>query len=68
MEDGTILAVKRLKDVTTGRKEFEAQLQAVGRLQHRNLCGVTSKTMPLLFPSSRVWLPPWYLGYCTSKP
>jgi hypothetical protein len=37
MEDGTILAVKRLKDVTTGRKEFEAQLQAVGRLQHRNL-------------------------------
>ncbi|KAG0600286.1 hypothetical protein M758_11G021900 [Ceratodon purpureus] len=37
LEDGTILAVKRLKDVTTGRKEFETQIQLVGRLQHRNL-------------------------------
>lgn len=37
LEDGTILAVKRLKDVTTGRKEFETQIEIVGKLQHRNL-------------------------------
>lgn len=37
LEDGTILAVKRLKDVTTGRKDFEAQVDVVGKLQHRNL-------------------------------
>lgn len=37
LEDGTIMAVKRLKDVTTGKKEFEAQIQVVGKLQHRNV-------------------------------
>ena len=37
LEDGTIMAVKRLKDVTTGKKEFETQIQAVGKLQHQNL-------------------------------
>lgn len=37
LEDGTILAVKRLKDVATGRKEFETQIHVVGKLQHRNL-------------------------------
>jgi hypothetical protein len=37
LEDGTIMAVKRLKDVTTGRKEFEAQIQVVGKMQHRNV-------------------------------
>jgi len=37
LEDGTVLAVKRLKDVTTGRKEFEAQIDMVGKMQHRNL-------------------------------
>jgi hypothetical protein len=37
LEDGTILAVKRLRDVTTGRKDFEAQIDVIGKLQHRNL-------------------------------
>ncbi len=37
LEDGTIVAVKRLKDVTTPRREFEAQLATVGRLQHPNV-------------------------------
>ncbi|OAE26289.1 hypothetical protein AXG93_3040s1060 [Marchantia polymorpha subsp. ruderalis] len=37
LEDGSIVAVKRLKDVTTARKDFEAQIATVGRLHHRNL-------------------------------
>ncbi|KAG0563779.1 hypothetical protein M758_8G055500 [Ceratodon purpureus] len=37
LEDGTIMAVKRLKDVTTNRKEFESLIQGVGKLQHRNV-------------------------------
>lgn len=37
LEDGSVLVVKRLKDVTTGRKEFEGQVQLVGKLQHRNI-------------------------------
>ena len=37
LEDGTIMAVKRLKDVTSGKKEFESQIQIVGKMQHRNL-------------------------------
>ncbi|KAG0563774.1 hypothetical protein M758_8G055100 [Ceratodon purpureus] len=37
LEDGTIMAVKRLKDVTTGKKEFESQIQVVGKMQHRNV-------------------------------
>lgn len=37
LEDGTIMAVKRLKDVTTGKKDFESQIQAVGKLLHKNL-------------------------------
>ena len=37
LEDGTIMAVKRLKDVTTSRKEFESLIQAIGKLQHRNV-------------------------------
>lgn len=40
LEDGTVMAVKRLKDVTTGKKEFEALIQAVGKLQHRNVVPV----------------------------
>ncbi|GLJ44316.1 hypothetical protein SUGI_0927540 [Cryptomeria japonica] len=37
MEDGTTVVVKRLKDVVTGRREFEQQMQMVGRVRHRNL-------------------------------
>lgn len=37
LEDGSIVAVKRLKDVSTGPKEFEQQIQLMGRLQHPNL-------------------------------
>lgn len=37
LEDGTVMAVKRLKDVTTSRKEFESLIQIVGKLQHRNV-------------------------------
>jgi hypothetical protein len=37
LEDGTVMAVKRLKDVTTSRKEFESLIQGVGKLQHRNV-------------------------------
>lgn len=37
LEDGTVMAVKRLKDVIPGKKEFESQIQVVGKLQHRNI-------------------------------
>ncbi|KAL2650822.1 hypothetical protein R1flu_018950 [Riccia fluitans] len=37
LEDGSIVAVKRLKDVTTSKKDFEAQIGNVGRLHHRHL-------------------------------
>lgn len=37
LEDGSVVVVKRLKDVPAGRKEFEAQIQVLGKLQHRNL-------------------------------
>lgn len=37
LEDGSIVTVKRLKDVTTAKKDFETQIEAVGKLQHRNL-------------------------------
>ncbi|KAG6543591.1 hypothetical protein Mapa_014954 [Marchantia paleacea] len=37
LEDGSIVAVKRLKDVTTTKKDFETQIETVGKLHHRNL-------------------------------
>ncbi|CAK9866280.1 unnamed protein product, partial [Sphagnum jensenii] len=38
LEDGTIVAVKRLKDVvTSAKREFEMQIEEVGRMQHVNL-------------------------------
>eukprot|EP01018_Ginkgo_biloba_P004305 Gb_21482 [translate_table: standard] len=37
MEDGTTVVVKRLKDVVAGRREFEQQMEMVGRIRHRNL-------------------------------
>ncbi|EEF33698.1 probable inactive receptor kinase At5g58300 [Ricinus communis] len=38
LEEGTIVVVKRLKDVVAGKKEFEQQMEAVGRVaQHPNV-------------------------------
>jgi hypothetical protein len=37
LEDGTIVAVKRLKDVVTPRRDFELQIALVGTLQHPNV-------------------------------
>ncbi|CAK9229357.1 unnamed protein product [Sphagnum troendelagicum] len=35
--DGSIVVVRRLKDVTMGRKEFETKIETVGKLKHPNL-------------------------------
>nr|ABR17070.1 unknown [Picea sitchensis] len=37
LEDGTTVVVKRLKDVAANRKDFEQQMELVGRIRHRNL-------------------------------
>uniref|UniRef100_A0ACD5YZW5 Uncharacterized protein n=1 Tax=Avena sativa TaxID=4498 RepID=A0ACD5YZW5_AVESA len=38
LEDGTVVVVKRLKDVVAGKREFEQQMELVGRLgRHANL-------------------------------
>eukprot|EP00249_Psilotum_nudum_P001355 c13801_g1_i2 orf=408-2543(-) len=38
LEDGSVVAVKRLKDISTaGRREFEQHMEFVGRLRHLNL-------------------------------
>lgn len=38
LEDGTVVVVKRLKDVVSGKREFEQQMELVGRLgKHANL-------------------------------
>lgn len=37
LEDGTVVTVKRLRDVITNKKDFESLIQVVGKLQHRNL-------------------------------
>lgn len=38
LEDGTVVVVKRLKDVVAGKREFEQQMELVGRLgRHENL-------------------------------
>eukprot|EP01018_Ginkgo_biloba_P004105 Gb_32503 [translate_table: standard] len=37
LEDGTTVVVKRLKDVAASRKDFEQQMELVGRIRHRNL-------------------------------
>ncbi|XP_071722278.1 probable inactive receptor kinase At5g58300, partial [Rutidosis leptorrhynchoides] len=39
LEDGTTMVVKRMKEVVVGKKEFEQQMEVVGRLggQHPNL-------------------------------
>ncbi|MCO5557577.1 hypothetical protein L7F22_011143 [Adiantum nelumboides] len=37
LEDGVMVVVKRLREVSIGRKEFEQNMGFVGRLQHPNL-------------------------------
>jgi hypothetical protein len=38
LEDGTIVVVKRLKEMVVGKKEFEQQMEIVGRIgQHQNV-------------------------------
>ncbi|KAH9303169.1 hypothetical protein KI387_014752, partial [Taxus chinensis] len=38
IEDGSVVAVKRLKDVHgVGRKEFEQQMEVMGKLRHQNV-------------------------------
>ncbi|RDY09109.1 putative inactive receptor kinase, partial [Mucuna pruriens] len=37
LEDATTVAVKRLKDVTVGKREFEQQMEMVGRIRHDNV-------------------------------
>ncbi|KAL2542562.1 putative leucine-rich repeat receptor-like protein kinase [Abeliophyllum distichum] len=38
LDDGTVVAVKRLKDLSVnGKKEFEQQMEILGRLRHPNL-------------------------------
>ncbi|XP_072962754.1 probable inactive receptor kinase At5g58300 isoform X1 [Typha angustifolia] len=38
LEDGTIVVVKRLKEVGVGKREFEQQMEAIGRVgQHQNV-------------------------------
>lgn len=37
LEDATIVAVKRLKEVFAGRKEFEQQMEVVGSIRHENV-------------------------------
>ncbi|KAI3425432.1 Protein kinase domain-containing protein [Psidium guajava] len=37
LEDATTMVVKRLKEVIAGRKEFEQQMEMVGRIRHENV-------------------------------
>ncbi|KAL3524380.1 hypothetical protein ACH5RR_017214 [Cinchona calisaya] len=37
LEDAITVAVKRLKDVNVGRREFELQMEAVGSIRHENV-------------------------------
>ncbi|XP_044379293.1 probable inactive receptor kinase At2g26730 isoform X2 [Triticum aestivum] len=40
LEEGTTVVVKRLKEVAVARREFEAHMEAVGGVEHRNLLPV----------------------------
>ncbi|XP_020204145.1 probable inactive receptor kinase At4g23740 [Cajanus cajan] len=40
LEDATTVAVKRLKDVTVGKREFEQQMEMVGRIRHDNVAAL----------------------------
>ncbi|KAL0382410.1 UNVERIFIED_CONTAM: putative inactive receptor kinase [Sesamum calycinum] len=37
LEDATTVAVKRLREVIVGRKEFEQQMEVVGNIRHENV-------------------------------
>ncbi|KAK6121850.1 hypothetical protein DH2020_044404 [Rehmannia glutinosa] len=37
LEDATTVAVKRLREVVVGRKEFEQQMEIVGNIRHENV-------------------------------
>ncbi|KAF6162080.1 hypothetical protein GIB67_008209 [Kingdonia uniflora] len=37
LEDGTSVVVKRLKEVGVGKREFEQQMDVVGRIRHENV-------------------------------
>ncbi|MCO5577033.1 hypothetical protein L7F22_030855 [Adiantum nelumboides] len=37
LEDGPTVVVKRLKEASVGRKEFEQHMDAAGKMRHRNL-------------------------------
>ncbi|GJN38158.1 hypothetical protein PR202_gb27174 [Eleusine coracana subsp. coracana] len=37
LEDATTVVVKRLKDVSAGRRDFEQQMELVGRIRHDNV-------------------------------
>ncbi|XWS61277.1 hypothetical protein CRYUN_Cryun07bG0112600 [Craigia yunnanensis] len=37
LEDATTVAVKRLKEVTSAKREFEQQMEVVGRIRHENV-------------------------------
>ncbi|XP_068651913.1 probable inactive receptor kinase At2g26730 [Aristolochia californica] len=37
LEEGTTVVVKRLKDVTVAKKEFEMQMEALGKVKHENV-------------------------------
>ncbi|XP_022637979.1 probable inactive receptor kinase At5g53320 isoform X2 [Vigna radiata var. radiata] len=40
LEDVTTVAVKRLKDVVVGKREFEQQMEMVGRIRHDNVAAL----------------------------
>ena len=40
LEDATTVAVKRLKEVTVGKREFEQQMEVVGRIRHENVAAL----------------------------
>ena len=40
LEDGNAVAVKRLKEVSVSKKEFEQQMEVVGSIEHENVCGL----------------------------
>lgn len=40
LEDATTLVVKRLKEVTVGKREFEQQMEIVGRIKHENVAAL----------------------------
>ncbi|KAA8539999.1 hypothetical protein F0562_026691 [Nyssa sinensis] len=40
LEDATTLVVKRLKEVSVARREFEQQMEAVGNIRHENVAAL----------------------------